>query len=333
MLNGFRDPLGFECPLPLGAMYYPLGFPMELASNHQAVLDLARQRFECFRARRESPKILVEVRVEADGDGSLPRPSFRGRASLLSIYSDGRNFATCDLRGGYAFANVSECHLTSISGFAPAFLDAIVYSLLVYRRLTAIHAAAICRGGRGLLLCAPPGTGKSVMAYACAKRGWTFLSDDAVYLESTNSPARVLGKPSGVRLKESASSLFPELGDHPRTPDAHGEPHFELCSADLSDLSTAEECDAVRLVFLKRRHEEPVVCRPVSSDEAFRRLSADMPSYGEAVRTRHALAVRRLLQAPACELVYSEAVSAIPVLESLLADRPESDRLAGKDSG
>jgi HprK-related kinase A len=41
-----------------------------------------------------------------------------------------------------------------------------------------IHAAAVERGGRALLLPAPPGSGKSTLCAALVSRGWRLLSDE-----------------------------------------------------------------------------------------------------------------------------------------------------------
>lgn len=319
----YHDPMGFERVLEHRQRLHALGFAIDLQSDHRLAIEIARCRFPPSTLCGGGPPVRLEVQV-TDGEPASSRPRFNGRGHLLTVICDRSNWIVCDLETGYCLAAVTEATLRECPWAGGTFFDLPVYSILARSHCTALHAAAVSRSGHGLLLCARSGTGKSSLAYACAKQGWTFVSDDAVYLAG-DSDSRVLGKPHRLRLKESASRLFPELAAQPKFPDMDGVPHFELDVSTFAHARISEECDARAVVFLDRQEPGGVLAagvariRPVVPEEARDRLLADLPSYGKAVRRRHADAVQRLVsRSTACELSYSDLNSAIHALEELV---------------
>ena len=65
--------------------------------------------------------------------------------------------------------------------------------------------AGLALGERGVLISAPSGTGKSTLAAALARRGWTYVSDETLALSPSTAAARGFPKPL---------SLKPGSGDH-----------------------------------------------------------------------------------------------------------------------
>ncbi len=53
--------------------------------------------------------------------------------------------------------------------------------------------------------------GKSSLAYACACRGWTYVSDDASSLLRSGTERKVIGNSRLFRFRPAAVDLFPEL--------------------------------------------------------------------------------------------------------------------------
>jgi hypothetical protein len=313
-----QDPLQFSYPLRMRELLFPLGFPLEIDSNDRRVLEAARTSFGDFQARVEAEPMRVRVGVQAGNSGVPPRTTFRGRDHLLSIVCDASNFAMCDLRIGTGFGWITEDVANQPAWFRSRFLECMVYSILVQTRLAPIHAACVSRDGQGLLLCAPPGTGKSTLAYGCALAGWTFVTDDAAYLRRDCPGGTILGKPYSLRLKPSAIRLFQQLQGHDFTPDAAGEPHIELRTPDLPGFAIAETCLLRRVVFLERSPAAATRAVPVSSGEALSRLMADLPRYEDSVVAGHREAIATLLQAEPYLITYSDYPSAISQLEMLL---------------
>jgi hypothetical protein len=69
------------------------------------------------------------------------------------------------------------------------------------RGVAAVHAAAVSRGGRGVLLPAPAGSGKSTLAAGCVLAGWELVADDTTVLEE---PGLLRPLPLALCLKEGS---------------------------------------------------------------------------------------------------------------------------------
>src|SRR6266571_3730369 len=67
------DPFRREAQLELEAVYYPLGFPLELATNRAEINMAAGQLWSHFPPAFEKPPLRVRVAVEP-GTGHPPAP-------------------------------------------------------------------------------------------------------------------------------------------------------------------------------------------------------------------------------------------------------------------
>ena len=77
-----------------------------------------------------------------------------------------------------------------------------------------VHAAAIARGERCALLCAPSGGGKSTLTTALVRRGWQALGDDKVLLRSGSGDRPCLAALLHTfNLDPSVRTWIPEVGD------------------------------------------------------------------------------------------------------------------------
>lgn len=86
----------------------------------------------------------------------------------------------------------------------------------------ALHAAALVADGKALLLLGSPGSGKTTLATALARRGFKVAADDVVLLDGTG---QVTGLPLPFTIKETAWAMvspeWPGLAEQPvyRRPD------------------------------------------------------------------------------------------------------------------
>ena len=69
-----------------------------------------------------------------------------------------------------------------------------------------IHAAALERGGRAVVLAAPPGSGKSTLCAALIHRGWRLLSDELSLVRLSDGRLSALARP--VNLKNTSIGII-----------------------------------------------------------------------------------------------------------------------------
>ena len=206
------DPLRSSFPFPLVATYYPLGFAVEISTNSRLVLDAAEESWGLETQAFDAPPVHLSLGVTDQSGGALPAPPrFLSRGHLMSIVADASNSVVCDFHGGFAFGWVTETVAATPDFLRYRFLESSVLSLVEQRHLAPVHGALVARAGRGVLLCGDSFAGKSTLAYACARAGWTYISDDATSLVRKLPDLQGIGQFYAIRLRESARKLFPEL--------------------------------------------------------------------------------------------------------------------------
>lgn len=169
----------------------------------------------------------------------------------------------------------------------------------------------------GVLLCGDTGAGKSTLAYACARDGWTYTSDDTSYLINDSAVPRVIGHSHRVRFRPEARTLFPELKGHQVTPRMEGKPSIEVPISELPIVNMADEAEINSVVYLKRYPSAGGKLVRLPEGAATQRMRDELYSAGE-VRTRHERILERFIAVPGYELHYSELGDAIRRLETLV---------------
>ena len=311
------DPLLCKMELPLRAVFYPLGFAVEISTNSQAVLDAARESWSGLTQRHSSPMLRIGFAITAGESGDCPpAPVVRAHRQMLTIVANLENQAVCNLGAGYAYAWLTHDTLRHRSYLRYHFIEAIALILISNTYATAIHAACVSRHGRGVLLCGDSGAGKSSLAYACARAGWTYTSDDACYLLRATGRPRVVGNSRQIRFRPSASELFPEIGGRAITPRAEGKPSIEVPTSELRGLLTEDEAPIDYIVFLNRKTSAGVDLVPFSKTVAMRRFHQSLFPEDEVQQLR-AAALQRLSTAEVYELRYDDFKDAVDRLERL----------------
>ena len=331
-----RDPLQYYVEFPFHGTYYPLGLPLEVSTNSMSVIAAAQQSWGPFPELQSAEKIHLRIGVAERGPDELPRaPVFRAQRGLITIISDAENFGVCDVAKGFGFGWVTPVTVAESTFFRYYFLDVMTGLLLSPVHFAIVHAACIALDGHGVLLCGQSKAGKSTLAFACAQRGWTFISDDVGYALRKNPGRVVVGNPLYLRLREDAPDLFPDLRDRAVVLRQNGEFGFEISTNSLPQFETAFNCKIDHIVFLRRSATGAAHLSAFSKDQArlrlenvleftlaSRRSSRSTGSQSEMVladleaREEQKAAIRELLAADVHELHYSSLDSAIECLES-----------------
>jgi len=313
------DPLLCNFQLPLQGTYHPRGFSVEIHTNSEEVLLAADESWGTRRRLFIEKPVRADICVSEDGpDGTLAPPVCLSRENLVTQIGDSHNFYSLDLRTGSAFAWFTKATVKNRAGFRYHYLESLVLVNLMSRYMTPVHAACVSLNGQGVLLCGDSGAGKSSLAFACALRGWTFITDDASSLVRNRSERIVIGEPQQIRFRESAIDLFPVLRYERVTRRINGELAIELSTSLLADIRTADQASVEHIVFLNRQDGGSTSLEQLPVD-GVRSWFEKVICYGEQEsRESQRASLENLLTANIVELTYSDLDSAVSSLESLV---------------
>ncbi len=254
VMTSDSDPLLAAVALPFQGTYYPFGFPARIETNSRLVLRGAEANWAGEELRFQEPPVVLRVIVSEGPAGECPNnPVYRAQRNFLILVADRDNFGCCDLERGFGAAWLNAAVAEETEYLRYCFLEGMVTSLIESLYLVSLHAACVALDGSGVLLSGDSGAGKSSLAYACARRGWTYVSDDCSSIVRKLKTRSVIGTPDIIRFRENASELFPEAGGRKPRIRANGEPSIEIRTSELAGITTAFESVVDHIVFLDRR--------------------------------------------------------------------------------
>ncbi|MCU1312900.1 MAG: HPr(Ser) kinase/phosphatase [Acidobacteriaceae bacterium] len=303
--------------LPLRAVFYPLGYAVEIITNDAVVLETANETFGHVHRSRASVPLKVCIGTSQGSSAECPpEPTRRQYDHLYSLVANAGNQALLDLERCIGFAWLEKSTVHHRIYFRYNFLEKMVYLLLGASHVTDLHAACVSKHGKGILLCGDSGAGKSTLSYACARAGWTYTSDDTSYLVNDSAEPRVIGHSHRARFRPNARTLFPELASRKLTPRLEGKPSVEVAVSELPGLVTATEAQIHAVVYLNRCKAERARLLPLPKGTATRRACDELYSAGE-IRARHEQILHVLSCVPTYELQYYDLDHAITELDRL----------------
>jgi hypothetical protein len=301
-------------------MFHPLGFPTLLKTNSAEILSYARGLWSRFDQLFHTRPIRVDVHVLEGGSAECPpAPVFRIAHPLLFNIADAGNYSVSNLDCQTTHLILSRAalgHRTYVEYF---FLSAAPLNHIATAFTAPVHAGCVAQNGRGVLLCGDSGAGKSTLSFACARAGFTYVTDDASYLLIGGDGRTVTGNCHQVRFRPSAASLFSELRGLEITPRAAGKPSIEMPTAVMPGITCAPTAHVDFLIFLNRSAAGPQHLVPYCKDAARQSLLQTLFGSPKSLAPRYA-ALERLLTARVLELRYSSLDWAVRRLESLLVE-------------
>ena len=286
------DPFQREAQLHLQSTYYPLGFPLHLKTNCEDIVRAAEENWGG--ASKLFDEVPFELRViVSPGTASPAPPVYHSQEYLMTAISDAENFAVCDYTKNLAFCRLTETTAKRRHFVAYYYLKALINYAFAQLYLTPVHAACVAWNGRGVLLCGESGAGKTTLAYACIRKGWTYISDNESWLVRAAPGNLLVGDSRRIRFREDAVSLFPELQDKPRQQDATGKWKIEIT------MPAASSCEIARVVMLSKHLDE-------------------IPLYEDHVRTEHRKSLDKLAKLDRVEFHTRDLDEAERTLKALM---------------
>ncbi len=281
--------------MPRRGVFYPLGFPVEILTDSPNVLDAAEETWGRFDQMHKAPPLQIRLGLGESVGEPRPAPALpRSEEHLISFIHGPHDFVLCDLRAGFAYGWLSRSIALDRPYLRYYFLEPAVYVMIIARYLTPIHGACVALGGAGVLLCGDSQAGKTTLAYACAKAGWTYIADDASHLVVGAAPACVAGRPHQIRFRPDAGRLFPELAESPVSDRPNGKPNVELDTARLG-IDVASSARVSHIVFLNRTPPSAPLLTQYDKERAFERLSQVLCVGDEEIKERQRRSLRVLL--------------------------------------
>jgi hypothetical protein len=312
------DPVLARVKLPFRDTFYPLGFPLEIVTNSEDVLTAAAASWHGFVKLFDTPPIRLKVIVrEGRSSECPPAPICRVQEHLYSNIADAENFAVIDLLRGFSTIWLTEAAVEHRNYLRYFFLESSAMCLLASSHTTAIHAACVERAGSGILLCGDSGAGKSSLAYACARAGWTYITDDGCFMVNGRDDRLVVGNCNQARFRPSASELFSELKGRTITQRMQaGKPSIEIKTTALRNIAISPTSHVNHVVFLNRRSGTRQELVPFPTEVARYFMLQVLVSPAPTLKIQTAL-IDSLLSGGALELRYSDMNWAIDRLARL----------------
>jgi hypothetical protein len=314
-----EDPVLSKFELGLRSRLYPLGFPLELQTNSPEVLEAASEAWglfpECFEM---SPmRFALGVKESAEAKPLPSETNFQAREHLLAMIIDPENFVMCDFQQAYSFGWITPALASDYASLRYRVLTPVAVMMAEHLALAPLHGAFVARDDRGVLLLGESFAGKSTLAYAAARSGWTYITDDGTFLVRDRSDCYGLGNPHFIRFREDARELFPELVDRLVITRPNGKVGMELPTGDLG-IATAPGANIEHVVFLNRDHCGPARLRRYPKDQLQTWCERFVTFGTSEVQSAQTRCHQRLLGAAIWEMSYQNFDDAVRRLEQLV---------------
>jgi hypothetical protein len=247
----------FEAKLQPGAASFTVrAGPISVGFDFSSIAMAASYARSLMHAPERIPNLNIRVLTADDLDlgGMIPVPFEQGRS-----FSQGRYFSLwhfderpilylldrSQARGLIWLANgeVPEWELSRPAcPLINAFLSDTPWS--------ALHGAAVGRGGRMLLLAGSGRTGKSTAALSCALAGWEYAGDD--YVLADTSAGWIEPLYTSTRLRVDMGPAFADMLRSSAAKSDGGDPRYELRLADHLDPALLRGGRLVAVLLLRR---------------------------------------------------------------------------------
>jgi hypothetical protein len=273
-------------------IFYPFGFPVEVGSNSPLVLDAARAEWSEWKQAFDDSPVRLGFCVGDDGTELIPS-TFQSHTNTFSIAAGPGNYASGDTRAQTASATLTRNAAADRAYLVYHFLDAMAGALITAAHFTPLHAGCVAHNGSGVLLCGDSHSGKSTLAYACARAGWTFV---------------------GIRSRPDARDLFPELARFKLKLRGNGKVSLQIPTRELQ-IATAARTRVDSMVLLRRAPSGVAQLLPMEKDQVREHCEKWFAHWDAEVYAEQVAAFESFLSGVCSySLEYSDVDAAVAVL-------------------
>lgn len=191
---------------------------------------------------------------------------------------------------------------------------------LGWRRHLLLHASAVARDGRAVIMSGESGSGKSTLAALLGEDGWRLMGDEFTLIDPAGGDA--LAFPRAVSLKNAAiaevaarvdaARLGPLLAGTPKGDIRHLIPRADAIAA------MHEPARPVLLLFPRFGGEAGI--EPMGEGEAFVRLTEASTNYVALGEAGFAALTRLVRGTPAFGISYPDSATGLALVEQLFVE-------------
>ena len=194
-----------------------LGMPVTVETNDLRIERIARQAFgprisEDLGAYEITLRLLVHD-VPEEPEWSPMQPVLRAQGDNFYIAASRASVVSGDTRRGFAFGFISDRQAGHDEHLRSTMVQSPVLWMATNQTLSAIHCAVVTFGGRTVMLRGRPNAGKTTLAYAALRQGFSLLCEDVAFAFAVEDGIELRGLPWLLYLKPDATHFFPELSD------------------------------------------------------------------------------------------------------------------------
>lgn len=250
-----------------------------------------------------------------------PRPEYVDFTVRLEAASGLRRWLrpSVAIKGDYMLPDAAPLPLSQ--GLLAAEMAMNLQLALGWRRHLLLHASAVERDGRVLVMTGASGSGKSTLAALLACRGWRFLGDEFVLLDPLSGdimpfPRLISLKNSAIAAMEAAQpdALFgPLMQDTPKGDIRHMVPPADAIARMGEGRRPA--------LLLFPRFGEPRAVRSVAAGETFMRLTQASTNYVALGEAGFTALTRFVKSVPSLAIDYESGEEAIALVEQLWGEK------------
>ncbi|WP_062765319.1 HprK-related kinase A [Sphingopyxis terrae] len=191
---------------------------------------------------------------------------------------------------------------------------------LGWRRHMLLHASAVARDGRAVILSGESGSGKSTLAALLGEGAWRLMGDEFTLIEPVSGDA--LGFPRAVSLKNAAIAEMAARVDPARLgPLLAGTPKGDIRHLiPRADAIAAMHEPARPALILFPRFGGAAAIEPMAPGEVFVRLTEASTNYVALGEAGFAALARLVRETPAFGISYPDSAAGMALVEQLWAE-------------
>lgn len=286
--------------------------PLEVLSEGKGIQDSLDQLLQDMSwaptlSSTQKPLLRLSVRCNGQGVGSIPHQARQVfKVEGFEGYETGQDF--------YLTYGPSCFYLQSLEGKGEAYLASsfsdqpsilqqkfFAYGLVRLLRplgLFSLHAACLLTpDGVGVLIVGSSGSGKSTLTIGLIRKGWGYLSDDALLLRKHSEMVEALALRRFCYIDAKAAGDYPDFRLGERVPDASGGQRQRVY-VDETYPGQAMATYAPQVLVFSRIVPEPIsTLQPVTRVEALKNLLTESGPqlFDQFTMTQHMEVLKTLL--------------------------------------